>query len=86
MINRYWRQARQVNELGLGELTPLVAAIPELAALALAHAEKERVGQKVGQPEIFETASDEKSSRFDAVPRAGIEPATRGFSVLCSTN
>ena len=25
-------------------------------------------------------------SPFKVVPRAGIEPATRGFSVLCSTN
>jgi hypothetical protein len=32
MINRYRRQARTHQELDLGELKPLVDAIPELAA------------------------------------------------------
>jgi hypothetical protein len=34
MINRYRRAARKVEELGLGTLTPLHLAIPELAKLA----------------------------------------------------
>lgn len=86
MINRYRRQARQAAELGLGELTELVSAIPELRTRAAAQAEAGMVGQKVGHGALEETAADQKSSRFDAVPRAGIEPATRGFSILCSTN
>jgi integrase len=32
MVNRYRRSARRAEELGLGELTPLDTAIPELAA------------------------------------------------------
>jgi hypothetical protein len=34
MINRYRRQARTWAELGLGELSALDRALPELAALA----------------------------------------------------
>jgi hypothetical protein len=34
MINRYRRQARTWSELGLGELSPLNRALPDLAAIA----------------------------------------------------
>jgi integrase len=96
MINRYRRQARQANELGLGNLVPLVDAIPELRSRAeelrrLRETQggpenSEGVGHRVGQEAGLEIPSNEKSSRFDAVSGDGIEPPTRGFSILCSTD
>ena len=35
-------------------------------------------------PRLFLTSREQKENK--KMPRAGIEPATRGFSVLCSTN
>jgi integrase len=89
MINRYKKGARKASELGLGGLASLVDAIPELRARALAQAgtrSPSGVGQRVGQADGPAIPSNAKSSRFDAVPRDGIEPPTRGFSILCSTN
>ena len=37
MINAYRRTARTYAELNLGELVPMVEAIPELAEALLAH-------------------------------------------------
>jgi len=34
-------------------------------------------------PSLF---SEQRFELFFAVPRGGIEPSTRGFSILCSTN
>ena len=49
MINRYKRTARSFAELHLGELAPLDAAIPELAALAIRPTDPATVGHEVGQ-------------------------------------
>jgi hypothetical protein len=60
MVNRYRKRAREAQELHLGELVPLDAAIPEIRELL--------------------------SKSPDLVSRDGIEPPTRGFSILCSTD
>ncbi len=86
MINRYRRAARQWGEIGLGPLLPLDVAIPELRTPP--------ADQAVEAPEpLAESAlAAVPSEAFtpgiapEFVPRDGIEPPTRGFSIPCSTN
>ena len=73
MINHYKRQARQAQELGFPALVPLEKA------MNLAHP----VGPQGGPTKNAENC---EISIISAVPRVGIEPTTRGFSVHCSTN
>ncbi len=89
MINRYRRAARSASELGLGPLLPLDIAIPETCAITLGAMVEglqalcrgpATLGQRVGQSAVSMARRNEKSSRFDAVSRDGIEPPTRGFS------
>ena len=70
MINRYRRAARSASELGLGPLVPLDAAIPELGAGVIGG----------------DQAADRPTITPRIVSRDGIEPPTRGFSILCSTD
>jgi len=70
MINRYRRAARSAAELGLGGLVPLDVAIPELSG-------KSHGGHQV---------ADGPAMTPKLVSRDGIEPPTRGFSILCSTD
>jgi integrase len=102
MINRYRRAAQKVEELGLGELKPLDEAIPEMQSTALTIVVQTEPPKSVattnGFHEVRQLVADlvaarlakvrkrRASRRNPSVARAGIEPATRGFSVRCSTN
>jgi hypothetical protein len=102
MINRYRRQAQKVEELGLGELKALDEAIPEMVSTALAIVIKVEPPKSVATPNGIDEARQlvaelvagslaksrkrRATKRNCSVARAGIEPATRGFSVRCSTN
>ncbi len=77
MINRYKRQARTAQELGLGSLAPMDQTIPELRDRAV-----QGVGQKVGQkltPENIkgpspkaETLVFSECRRWDSNPHEGL--------------
>jgi integrase len=82
-IYTYKRAARLLHELDLGTLAPLDTAIPELAATVESPPESPP-GPDSTHPAEPESPNDSKA--FDLVPRDGIEPPTRGFSILCSTN
>jgi hypothetical protein len=102
MINRYRRAAQKVEELGLGELKPLDEAIPEMQSTALTIVVQTEPPKSVattnGFHEVRQLVADlvaarlakvrkrRASRRNPSVARAGIEPATRGFSIRCSTN
>jgi len=74
MLNRYRRAARSASELGLGQLMPLIEAVPELAAASIAHALP--TGQvPVGQSDDMPV---DGSGMISAVPKVGLEP-TRSF-------
>jgi hypothetical protein len=70
MINRYRRAARSASELGLGPVLPLDVAIPELS----------------GGGDGGHQLADGPTIAPRMVSRDGIEPPTRGFSILCSTD
>jgi len=74
MLNRYRRAARTAAELGLGQLVPLVSALPEVLAGSIAHALP--TGQlPVGQSDDMPV---DGSGMISAVPKVGLEP-TRCF-------
>jgi integrase len=70
MINRYRRQARTAEELGLGWFKPMHMTIPELADWA-------RNGHNGSDEEV---ASEDNLSKSLARP-AGFEPATSGLEI-----
>ncbi len=73
MINRYRRAAKTIEELGMRELAPLDAAIPELAALAAEKApEKAPEAGGGGQGDGSETRRDPKD--LGALRKRGLEP------------
>ena len=84
MIARYRRTARQFAELDLGPLSLLDVAIPELRPVA------DEAGPDEGPAsETSAVSSAGKSPETHekiGVPKGGIEPPTRGFSIPCSTN
>ncbi len=91
MVRTYKRTARSVGELGLGDLTPLDEAIPELRtakpapppepALPTVESRRQLVADLVAAA-LLRGARKRVSLEKTAVARAGIEPATRGFSIL----
>jgi integrase len=93
MINRYRRQARTAHELGLGRLLPLDQAIEELCQRQPTRDQ----WRPDAAPTAVRTDVSTKGERGDQDPdrpfiapnlvsRDGIEPPTRGFSILCSTD
>ncbi len=93
MINRYRRAARTASELGLGELARLDFALPEtnpLDGIARALAKLSEGSSKPSQIVSVENRpldpNHPKTSMIPLVSGDGIEPPTRGFSILCSTD
>jgi hypothetical protein len=72
MINNYKRSARQFSELGIGELLPLVDALPELMTPASA---------ALGVPSLTEPGegwakvgpANQQSAVFLGVPKATVQ-------------
>ena len=71
MINTYRRTTRTYAELGLGELTPMVEAIPELRV----HFEKAREKARATNTEAAEIAKLPES----LVGHPGLEPGANGL-------
>ncbi len=88
MINRYRRAARQFAELDLGTLVPLDVAVPELRSSQASIAAD--VGRDVGRTSESDSSGSLSNTPDSleklAMPKGGIEPPTRGFSIPCSTN
>jgi len=75
MLNRYRRAARSASELGLGQLKPLIDAVPELTKnSSIAHALPTGTGP-AGQSDDMPV---DGSGIICAVPKVGLEP-TRSF-------
>ncbi len=83
MINRYRRQARGAHELGLGPLLPLDQAIDELCPRQPTRDQWQLEATKGERGDQF---PDRPGIAPKVVSRDGIEPPTRGFSILCSTD
>lgn len=79
MINRYRRAARSVAELGLGQLTPLDVAIPELAQVA--HRARDWATATSTDSELVAEVGE-----IAAVGQDRLELSANGLRVRCSTN
>jgi integrase len=79
MINRYRRAARSATELGLGTLSPLDEAIPELRPQAAEPPESDGAGQPGGQRLLTEkspavSSDDKEPNDSKSVAPSGLEP------------
>ena len=78
MINRYRRQARTAEELGLGWFQPLDQLIPELAEFPL-NSQSVDEGRSDGGDDVDEIVN--ASGELSSARPAGFEPATSGLEI-----
>ena len=83
MVRRVYTRIGPEAQIRAMALLPPLALLP-LTGSTVTNGVTEAV-RKAGQPGRSGRRAIKTSSQL-TVPRAGIEPATRGFSVLCSTN
>jgi integrase len=91
MVNRYRQASRMVDELGLGDLVPLVDAIPELAAAnaaanAAAEADKQSAESEVSDEKCTGGESNPYASRRWNLNAPGSETVEESRDVTAALN